>query len=345
MTVAGHWPLPEHYDPSAVGHVWRVRYDERAGHARAYAAAHGIGPSSRDRRRVAVLAVDMQNTFCTPGFELFVAGRSGTGAVDDSRRFVEFLYRNLGRVTRVFSTMDTHQAAQIFHALFLVDDGGHHPPAMTFVSVEDVEGGRWRFNEELAEALGLAPGDGQRHLLHYARTLRDGGKYALTIWPYHSMLGGIGHALVPSVEEAFFFHSVARSTPVDFRVKGNQALTEAYSVFGPEVECGPSGQVLGQRDEQLAQALLGYDRVIVAGQAKSHCVAWSVADLLDSMSRRDPALADRLYLLDDCTSSVVAPGVDFTQEGDAAFARFARAGAHIVRSTTPMAEWPAMEIA
>jgi hypothetical protein len=32
--------------------------------------------------------------------------------------------------------------------------------------------------------------------------------------------------------------------------------------------------------------------------------------------------------------------VDYTDEADAAFERFAAAGMHVVRSTEPMAEWP-----
>jgi len=49
------------------------------------------------------------------------------------------------------------------------------------------------------------------------------------------MLGGIGHALVASVEEAIFFHSVARYSQSDFHVKGDRPFTEHYSVLGPEV--------------------------------------------------------------------------------------------------------------
>jgi hypothetical protein len=37
---------------------------------------------------------------------------------------------------------------------------------------------------------------------------------------------------------------------------------------------------------------------------------------------------------------VVVPGVvDYTDAADAAFARFAEAGIHLVRSTEPMEEW------
>ncbi|MGH3101047.1 MAG: isochorismatase, partial [Thermoleophilia bacterium] len=108
-------PVPPHFDPDSVGDVWRVPYQERAREARAWAAEHGLQAAAEDEFRLCVLAVDVQNTFCIPDFELFVAGRSGTGAVDDNRRLCEFIYRNLGTITRIFPSLDTHEAMQIFH--------------------------------------------------------------------------------------------------------------------------------------------------------------------------------------------------------------------------------------
>ncbi len=49
------------------------------------------------------------------------------------------------------------------------------------------------------------------------------------------MLGGIGHALVSAVEEAIFFHTMARRIQPTWHVKGSHPLTEHYSVLGPEV--------------------------------------------------------------------------------------------------------------
>jgi nicotinamidase-related amidase len=281
--------------------------------------------------------VDVQNTFCIPGFELFVGGRSGTGAVDDSRRLCEFVYRNLGTITQVFPSLDTHHAMQVFHAIWLVDERGNHPEPYTLVSPADIESGRWRVNDAVAEGLGLEPGYAARHLAHYAQALADGRKYDLTIWPYHAMLGGIGHALVSAVEEALFFHSVARYSQPDFQVKGDNPLTEHYSMLGPEVTEGPDGEPLGRFNTQLIEKLAGFDAVVVAGQAKSHCMAWTIDDLLEE----ETVLAERTYLLEDCTSPVVVPGVvDYTEEADAAFERYAAAGMHVVQSTTPIEQWP-----
>jgi nicotinamidase-related amidase len=323
--VAHELPLPPHFAPERAEEVWRVDYEQRAQEAERWAEAHGISPAGDDAHRIGLVVVDCQNTFCTPGFELFVPG-----APDDSRRLCSFLYRNLGAITQTVPTLDSHEALQIFHAAFLVDAAGRHPPPYTLVSAEDVERGAWRTSDPELEA----------HLVHYTRSLEAGGKYQLTVWPYHAMLGGIGHALVSLVEEAIFFHSIARRSSPDFRVKGQNPLTEHYSVLGPEVETGPDGERLEERDEEeLIARVREFDAVVVAGQAKSHCVAWTIDDLLEDFGD----LAPKVYLLEDCTSPVVVPGVvDYTAEADAAFRRFAEAGMHVVRSTEPIAEWPGM---
>jgi nicotinamidase-related amidase len=317
-----------------------VPYEDRAAEAEAWAAKHGIAPAAEDERRVCLVCIDCQNTFCLPGFELFVGGRSGRGAVDDTIRLCGFLYRNLDAITEVVATLDTHRAMQVFHALFLVDAEGRHPTPFTLVSVEDVESGRWRFDPRVAASLGIDPAYGQAHVRHYARRLAQTGKYELTVWPYHAMLGSIGHALVPALEEAIFFHTVARRAQARFEVKGSDPLTEHYSMLGPEVTEGPDGRPLGGRNRPLIDHLLEFDAVVIAGQAKSHCVAWTIDDLLGDVRSRDPALAARVLLLEDCSSPVVVPGaVDYTDEADAAFRRFAQAGMRLVRSADAVRDW------
>jgi nicotinamidase-related amidase len=330
-------PLPPHVDLERVGEVWRVDYEARFADATSWAETHGLGAAENDARRICLLVVDAQNTFCTPGFELFVAGRSGTGALDDNRRLCAFLYRNVGAVTQAVVTLDTHQAFQIFHAPLLVDAEGRHPDPYTLVTSDDVASGRWRIDAGAARTVGVEPDRAEEHLEFYVEALAEGGKYDLTVWPFHAMLGGIGHALVSAVEEALFFHAIARSSQTRFELKGRSPLTEHYSALGPEVERGTHGEQLGERSAALIEYLREFDAVLVAGQAKSHCVAWTVEDLLDEA----PEIASRLYLLEDCSSAVVVPGVvDYTDDADAAFARFAEAGAHVVRSTEPLRSWP-----
>jgi nicotinamidase-related amidase len=334
-------PLPPFFAPAAANRVYRVPYEERAVDARKWAASHGIRPAVEQGERVALLLIDVQNTFCLPEFELFVGGRSGRGAVEDCGRIAAFLYRNLDRITQVVATLDTHTAAQIFHPLFWVGPDGAHPPPHTVITLADIEGGRWRVNPALARA--LAP---HEHFdvfawsRHYARRLAEGSRYPLVVWPYHSMVGGIGHAMVSAVEEAVFFHAIARQWPTRVEIKGRNPLTESYSALRPEVTEDASGAPIASANRDLVEHLLWFDVVVVAGEAQSHCVAWTVENLLTEIRARDPRLARRVVLLDDCTSPVVVPGVvDFTDMAEAAYAGFAAAGMRRVLSTEPIESW------
>ena len=231
------------------------------------------------------------------------------------------MYRNLAVITAIVPTLDTHQAIQIFHAAFHADPDGGRPAPYTLVSAEDAASSRWRIDPDI----GIDPD----YLERYTRELEEEGRY-------HAMLGGIGHALVSAVEEAFFFHAIARRARPEFEVKGFNPLTEHYSVLGPEV--------MGEKNEALIRRLLSFDAVVFAGQAKSHCVAWTIDDLLRHPDAEEQELARRMYLLEDCTSPVVVPGVvDYTQEADDAVRRFAEAGMNVVRSTDPIESWLRVE--
>lgn len=333
---------PPFFTPDTIGKIWRVPYQTRAIEALAYAKEQDIPPANTDSIRVCLLAIDVQNTFCLPEFELFVGGRSGTGAVDDTRRLCEFIYRHLDCITEIVPTMDTHAAAAIFHAVFWVNEAGEHPEPMTLIPFEDVEQGKWRVNPLVAERF-AKQGDDRLEAFsrHYAKELSDRGKYPLTIWPYHSMLGGIGHALVPAFEEACFFHNMVRASQTRFEVKGDNPLTENYSVLSPEVLSDATDHPIAEKNSALIQHLLSFDAVIIAGQAQSHCVAWTVSDLLSEIQAVDPALAKKVYLLEDCTSPVVVPGVvDFTDQAESTYERFSQAGMNLVKSTQALESWP-----
>ncbi|UCD87169.1 MAG: hypothetical protein JSV01_05235 [Desulfobacterales bacterium] len=146
--------------------------------------------------------------------------------------------------------------------------------------------------------------------------------------------------MVSAVEEAIFFYGIARYCPPDFQVKGSNPFTENYSVISPEVLEDAQGNQIAEKNARFVRALLEFDAVIIAGQAKSHCVAWTIDDLLSEIGTLDKKLAKKVYLLEDCTSPVVIPGVvDYTDEANAAFQRFSDAGMHVFRSTDALESW------
>lgn len=333
-------PIPSHFDANKVSEAWQVPYQSRFSEAKEWAKRHSILPAAKDTFRICLMPIDVQNTFCLPDGELSVIG-----ADQDNVRLCEFIYKNLSVITSIDPTMDTHTATQIFHQPFWVNDAGAHPDPMTMISLGDVQSGTWKINPAVAKSIGVSYVALQKYTQHYVQKLSDDGKYLLCIWPFHAMLGGVGHALVSSVEEAVFFHNIARNSQTNFEIKGGNPLTENYSVLRPEVLEDQKGRPIAQKNVRFIEKLLSYDAVVIAGQAKSHCVAWTIDDLLNEINAKDPKLAKKVYLMEDCTSPVVVPGiVDFTDQANDAFKRFESAGMHVVKSTDPVDTWPGVTL-
>ncbi|MGH8434810.1 MAG: hypothetical protein ACRERX_10050, partial [Pseudomonas sp.] len=208
--------------------------------------------------------------------------------------------------------------------------------------------GRLRPNPALASW--AADGDVDwlnRQAEYYCATLEQAGKYRLYLWPPHCLLGSEGHALVGVVQEARLFHAYTRAARSWVEIKGAHPLTEFYSALAPEVPTRHNGGMLAEPNTSFLRTLLEFDAVVIAGQAASHCVKSTIEDLL---TRIEPELTRKVYILRDCMSSVAVPdpnqpgafAFDFTPQADAALARFAAAGMHVVDSQVPIAEWPDM---
>jgi len=318
-------PVPDLFDPARAGDV----YIERGGAAAAWGArlrdGHGVGPASADAARIAAFGIDCQIGFCSPGASLFVPG-----AVEDTARAVSWIYRHLDRITGLIFSLDTHAVHQIFHPAWWADAAGAHPPPLTAITAADVEAGRWRALQHASASL------------EYCRRLEATGKYVLTVWPFHTLLGGTSHALAPAVMEASIVHAVARSAPTRFVTKGSHPQTENYSVLSPEVE-QIGGERVGAFDEALFQALMSFDRVYVFGQASSHCVLATLRDLADRVEATCPDRMGSIYVLVDAMSPVPAPpldplppGLDFPRLAAEGLDALAARGVRLVKTTDPL---------
>ena len=138
--------------------------------------------------RLECLIIDPQNDFSdVPDAALPVPGASA-----DAERLAGLLDRLDGRIEQIHVTLDTHQFVDIAHPVFWRDEQGERPAPFTQITVEDVERGRWyAFDLRL-----------QQPALAYVRALRDNGRYTLTIWPPHCLIGTWGHNVMPAVAGA-----------------------------------------------------------------------------------------------------------------------------------------------
>ncbi len=342
-------PLPAHYDPKNNRRSEYFVRDVRGlqKEAEDWRRRHAITPAGGDRARLHLLVIDDQVDFTFPDGALFVAGRSGTGAMDAQQRLVEFVYRNLQRITELTCTMDTHLPYQVFFSSAHLKDDGTSPEPHTMISAEDYRKGKYRPNPAMAKQIGVDPVWLQRQMIHYCEQLEKSGKYQLYLWPYHCMLGSAGHRLAGVVEEMRLFHSFARGAADLPEIKGGNPLSERYSVFREEVTTCWDGRPIpgAQKNAKLIRTLLEADAVVMAGLASSHCVKESIADFLGEIRAQDPQLARKVYILGDCTAPVVVPGgPDFTDAAEKALADFADAGMHVVQSTDPIESWPDIKL-
>jgi nicotinamidase-related amidase len=318
-------------------------------HADDFRRAHNVRAAATDKLRAHLLLIDVQKDFCLPQGTLYVGGRSGRGAIEDSARIAEFIYGNLPRITSITTTLDTHFAYQIFFPSFWQQADGSPAAPFREISTAQVLAGEVKPNPAMTPW--LCNGNytwlmGQ--VRHYCEQLEQAGKYRLYLWPPHCLLGSDGHALVGTIHEARLFHAFVRGTQSWCEVKGGNPLTENYSVLRPEVLTRHDGQPLAQRNTAFLKTLLGADAVVIAGQAASHCVKSSIDDLLSEIATQDPALAKKVYVLTDCMSAVTVPDgkggfiADYTADAEQALQRFGAAGMTLVKSTQPMDSWPGM---
>jgi nicotinamidase/pyrazinamidase len=304
--------FPPFYEPDRIGTL----FYPNVGRIAAEAAAANLPPSAADQQKTHLLVVDMQIDFCHEKGTLYVPG-----ARQDVRRLIEFIFRNAGQISDVTCSLDSHLPFQIFHPAWWVDEQGNHPAPFTIISHEAVQRGTWRPLR--------APG----WSVDYVRQLQEKAKKELLIWPYHVPIGGIGSALDPELWSAVFWHSIARQSQPTWWTKGFIPETEHYSIIGPEITVPDQPQ--GNRSQELLDRLAKYDRTFIAGEAASHCVLETVADLVAEFGDR-PELMKRFHLLRDCTSPVQHPDVDFTAIANAQFAGYEKQGLQFVNSTDPL---------
>lgn len=305
---------PDFYDPQRVGTMYRpdIARVVDAG------SAAGVPPAAEDGRRVLLVLVDTQVDFVHEDGSLSVPG-----AVDDTRRTVEWLYDHLAEITTVAASFDTHTPMQIFYPGWWTNAEGRHPEPFTLITAADVDAGRWRPTTE------------EEWSREYVRILEEHARKVLTIWPYHTMLGTPGHAMTPALYEAVAYHGAARATAPSFLVKGTIPKTEHYSMLEPEVKVPkhPNGTL----NMDFVNLIAGYDLVYIAGQAKSHCVLETTRSLVDYFSAESPELIAKWRVLMDCTSSVAHPEVDFEAMASEAYQRLAdQHGLRLVTTADPV---------
>lgn len=237
--------------------------------------------------KILFLGIDIQQDFMDNG------ALGVPGAMRDVERIVKFLYKNIDKISDIAVSIDTHMPYQIFHPCWWVDKNGNHPEPYTIITLKEIEEGKWNavFETDASK--------------QYVENLEKRAKKQLCIWNYHCLEGTSGCALENQFANMIYFHSVVRKTSVSTIVKGKDPLSEMYGIIEPEYstkEC---------KNLELLDKIKQYKKVIVAGEAKSHCVLESVKQILEHYQNQ-PEVTSKFYILEDGMSSI--PGFEVATE-------------------------------
>ncbi len=301
---------PAIYNANRVGQIYEPDFQN----AYERGLAEFKAPASQDSPRVLAWLIDVQVDFVFPA----PTGRlTVPGAVEDTRRTLEWIYRNVHQITQIAASLDTHTPFQIFYPSWWKNRQGEHPAPFTVITADDVRQGIWQPVTEPVWSI------------RYLEELERDGKKQLMIWPFHCMEGTTGRALVPALSEAVMYHSGARMAQPTYLTKGTIAHTEFYSVVEPEVKYSKHPE--GGLNTRFLDMIAKFDLIYVAGQARSHCVLETMNSVMRHFAAQ-PDIIRKLRFLDDCTSSI--PG--FEKATEAAINQFVAKGMRLVKATDPI---------
>lgn len=240
-----------------------------------------------------LLLIDPQNDFCDLPAGAGPAGLAPTlpiqGAHADMQRVAAWLRRHGARIDQITVTLDAHQVFDIAHPTFWQQGDGSDVAAFTAITAAQVRSGQFQPRQ---------PAHLQRTLA-YLDALEARGRYTLMVWPVHCEIGSWGQGVHADVLAACAGWQRLQQRAVYNVFKGSNPWTEHYSALEAEVPDPRAPETC--LNQALLTTLLQARRLVVAGEASSHCVRATVEHLLEHA----PAdFAPRVLLLTDSMSPV-----------------------------------------
>lgn len=237
-----------------------------------------------------LLLIDPQNDFCD-----FAPSAQGTpalpvaGADADMQRVAALIGAQMAQLDDIVVTLDSHHRVDVAHPSFWQMGDGAAVGPFTPITAAQVRSGA------------LVPRDPAAlpRVVAYLDELEAQGRYTLMVWPVHCEIGTWGHNVHAAVRAAYNEWEVARVRQVRKVVKGTNPWTEHYSAMQAEV---PDAS---DPDTQLNRALIahldGFDTILIAGEASSHCVKATTEHLAQHLPS---GRLSKLVLLTDGMSAV-----------------------------------------
>jgi len=251
------------------------------------------------KERIDLVVIDPQVSFCDPDKgELYVPG-----AEKDMERVADLIKSFGSKIKKIHVTLDCHHLFDIAHPGFWRNSEGKNPDPFTIITNKDIVDGKW-----FPVFLSLPEHPNAReYVKNYTKQLENSGRYPLCIWPPHCLIGSEGNNVMPILFEALINWEKEMKNNVNYVSKGSCVTTEHYSAIKAEVP--DPNDASTQLNTRFVKTLMEADKILIAGEAGSHCLKSSVEDI--STGFGDDSYVEKITLLEDCTSPVISPYIDF----------------------------------
>lgn len=246
--------------------------------------------------KIELLIIDPQNDFCHPNGALFVPG-----ATEDMARLAAMIKRLEGKLDDIHATLDSHHFVDIAHPIFWLNSAGKNPDPFTIITADEVKNGAYRTTNPQF----------QDRAKTYVEDLEANGRYPLCIWPPHCLIGSWGYGVLNEYQSdgtpiAPLFDVLVnwekQFAMVDYVTKGSNLWTEHYSAVQADVPDPQDPDT--QLNMRLIDTLQQADIILLAGEARSHCLANTVIDIANNFGEEN---IKKMVLLEDATSDVADP--------------------------------------
>ena len=270
--------------------------------------------------RIDLLIIDPQNDFCDKNGSLYVPG-----ADEDMKRIAEMIDRSGKTFSNMNVTLDCHHIYYIAGRKFWRNSDGYNPDPFTIITHEDVVDGKW------FPIFSTLPGVGnaREYVKEYTKKLEEGGRYPLCVWPDHCLISSWGGSCYPVLFDALIRWEENNHNNVNFVSKGSSITTEHYS--GLQAEIPSPYEPETQLNTDLIKRIELVDKLLIGGEASSHCVKSTVEDIANNFS--DSSYIKKLYFLEDGSSSVISPFVDFPAIAEKFVTDMSARGMQVVKTT------------
>lgn len=231
------------------------------------------------------IIVDPENSFCHPQGELYVPR-----SLIDMNNYLNFMRPRAAakKIGLLIDGGDEHDFYQYFFQSWWTNQNKQKPKIMETISAQSITDGYWEPRFYPAETL---------------ETVEDleARGWQLNIWPYHTMRGTWGAKRVEILENEL--QRIMRSgESYSFSVrKPIIPLRHFYSMFEPEVPLPE--HPYGYHSKSLLESLGLYQRIIITGEALSHCALETLMTLVRYFQHH-PDILKKIFILTDCSSCI-----------------------------------------